>query len=666
MSHMNLQIRRTILTAALMAVLLGGADPLANTAPAIATLTDQTILEGETLTFSVRALDADGDNIDLGIISCPAGGIFETVSNGLANFQWTPDFTGPNSSENSPFVMTVWAGDGASATTRQMKINVLNKNRPPALNSPTALVSTAGDRVQFEITSTDPDKDPVHWTPVAVPAANVFIPGQPALFDWQTALRDSGNYNILIAISDQYGASDTAAIALNLAPAVVYSLGVDTVSGYPGELVTVGINLLNLEPVSGFDLLVNYDVSSMTVSNITKVGTRAANFEYFSYSLNYRAMLGDIRVVGTADLSSGAVTPDLPAGNGPVARLSFYLTSDQNYGGFAVPLNFVFRDLINNSDNVLFDTGGVRVEQSAIVYENGYVLIQKPDLSNLGDINLNGIPFEIGDAVVLTNYFINPRVYPLNSVQRAYSDVNQDGIMASVSDLVYLVNKIVNLLGTSGKLRYDGAGAEIVAISQDGGLDLIYRSSEELGAVLITFSGAPESGERLTLSSPLSESGFDFKWAQDGATVRALIFSETGKRLPAGLNTLLRVEGEGNLKIQAVELSSTEGLAMPATVKDNFELLPHGYALYQNHPNPFNPSTAITFDIPKAASVELKIYNVLGQEICRLVDAFLPAGRHQVTWDGRDRDGSVMASGIYFYTITADRFNDRKKMILLK
>lgn len=666
MSHMNLQIRRTVLTAALMAVLISGVDSFANTAPVIATLTDQTILEGETLTISVRALDADGDNIDLGIISCPTGGIFETVSNGLAIFQWTPAFTGPNSSENSPFVMTVWAGDGASATTRQIKINVLNNNRPPVLNSPTALISTAGDRVQFEINYIDPDNDPVHWTPVAVPAANAFIPGQPALFDWQTALRDSGNYNILIAISDQYGASDTAAIALNLAPAVVYSLGVDTVSGYIGELVAVDINLLNLEPVSGFDLLVNYDVSSMTLSNITKVGTRAANFEYFSYSLNYRAMLGDIRVIGTADLSSGAVTPDLPAGDGPVARLSFYLTSDQNYGGFAVPLNFVFRDLINDSDNVLFDTGGVRIEQSAIVYENGYVLIRKPDLSNLGDINLNGIPYEIGDAVVLTNYFINPRVYPLNSVQRAYSDVNQDGIMASVSDLVYLVNKVVSLLGSSGKLRYDGAGAEIVAISQDGGLDLMYRSTEELGAVLITFSGAPESGERLNLSSPLSERGFDFKWAQDGATVRALLFSETGRRLPAGLNTLLQVEGGRNLKIQAVDLSSVEGLTMPAIVKDNFELLPQGYALYQNHPNPFNPLTTIAFDIPKASLVDLKIYNLLGQEICQLVGGFLPAGRHQITWDGRNRDGSVMASGIYFYTITADRFNDRKKMILLK
>ncbi|MEP0829421.1 MAG: T9SS type A sorting domain-containing protein [bacterium] len=652
--------------AVLIAVLSGGTSSFANTAPVIATLTDQTILEGETLTISVRALDADGDNIDLGIISCPAGGAFETVSNGLASFQWTPDFTGPNSSENSPFVITVWAGDGASATTRQMKINVLNNNRPPVLNSPTALVSTAGDRVQFEISYIDPDNDPVQWTPVAIPDGNAFIPGQPALFDWQTLLRDSGDYDILIAVSDQYGASDTADISLNLAPALVYALKVDTVRGYPGELVTVDINLLNLEPVSGFDLLVNYDVSSMTVSSITKVGTRAASFEYFSYSLNYRTMMGDIRIVGTADLASGAVTLDLPAGNGPVARLSFYLTSDQNYGGFAVPVNFVFRDQIDQSDNVLFDTGGVRVEQTAIVYENGYVLIQKPDLSNLGDINLNGIPYEIGDAVVLTNYFINPRVYPLNSVQRAYSDVNQDGIMASVSDLVYLVNKIVNLFGNSGKLRYDGAGAEIAAISQDGGLDLIYRSSEELGAVLITFSGAPESGERLTLSSPLSESGLDFKWAQDGATVRSLIFSETGKRLPAGLNTLLRVEGEGNLKIQAVELSSTEGLAMPATVKDNFEFLPQGYALYQNHPNPFNPLTAITFDIPKAALVDLKIYNLLGQEICQLVDGFLPAGRHQVIWDGRNRDGSVMASGIYFYTITADRFNDRKKMILLK
>ena len=94
--------------------------------------------------------------------------------------------------------------------------------------------------------------------------------------------------------------------------------------------------------------------------------------------------------------------------------------------------------------------------------------------------------------------------------------------------------------------------------------------------------------------------------------------------------------------------------------------LPTEFALAQNYPNPFNPSTEVCFDLPKASHVELNVFNILGQRVKTLVSGEMPAGSHQVSWDGTDSDGGLVASGIYFYRISAGDFSSSKKMMMLK
>lgn len=94
--------------------------------------------------------------------------------------------------------------------------------------------------------------------------------------------------------------------------------------------------------------------------------------------------------------------------------------------------------------------------------------------------------------------------------------------------------------------------------------------------------------------------------------------------------------------------------------------LPTEYALEQNYPNPFNPTTTINFALPKAGSVTVSVFNVLGQEVTSLVNGELPAGNHTVVWDGRNGNGSVVSSGIYFYRIVAGDYSQTKKMLMLK
>ena len=89
--------------------------------------------------------------------------------------------------------------------------------------------------------------------------------------------------------------------------------------------------------------------------------------------------------------------------------------------------------------------------------------------------------------------------------------------------------------------------------------------------------------------------------------------------------------------------------------------IPDRYALYPNRPNPFNPFTAIAYDLPKVSDVTLTIYNVTGQQVATLVSRHQEAGRYQVVWDG-----SGFGNGIYFYRIEAGTFVETKRMVLIK
>jgi hypothetical protein len=94
--------------------------------------------------------------------------------------------------------------------------------------------------------------------------------------------------------------------------------------------------------------------------------------------------------------------------------------------------------------------------------------------------------------------------------------------------------------------------------------------------------------------------------------------------------------------------------------------LPSGFRLVQNHPNPFNPTTTIRFELPGASRVVLTIYNVRGQVVRTLVEQEYGPGRHSVVWDGTTTRGATASSGVYFYRITAGNFTEVKKMVLLK
>jgi hypothetical protein len=94
--------------------------------------------------------------------------------------------------------------------------------------------------------------------------------------------------------------------------------------------------------------------------------------------------------------------------------------------------------------------------------------------------------------------------------------------------------------------------------------------------------------------------------------------------------------------------------------------VPSEYQLEQSYPNPFNPTTHITYDLPKSGAVTLDVYNAIGQRVKTLVNSVQSAGRWSVEWNGTDDAGLRVASGVYFYRLATPGVVMTRKMVLMK
>ncbi len=176
-----------------------------------------------------------------------------------------------------------------------------------------------------------------------------------------------------------------------------------------------------------------------------------------------------------------------------------------------------------------------------------------------------------------------------------------------------------------------------------------------------------------TTESEVNSAGF-YVWRSE---------SETGKyqRLPG-----VMISGQGNsssktgyrfsdpnartgktywYKIEAVSTDGRSEFHGPISVSSQ-ELIPHEFALTQNFPNPFNPVTEASYDLPEASNVLIRVFSMLGKEVKTLVDQTKQAGRYSVHWDGTDDKGLLAPSGIYFLQMQAGSFSYVRKMTFIR
>ncbi len=189
-------------------------------------------------------------------------------------------------------------------------------------------------------------------------------------------------------------------------------------------------------------------------------------------------------------------------------------------------------------------------------------------------------------------------------------------------------------------------------------------TEEDLEAIKFTWENAVDiDSDELTYTLRITGQDFDTTFIHISDTV----FTFNGKTClnrNAEYAWSLSVS-DGEFEVQAADTFIFHTPAYTA-IGANEAGLPSVYKLYGNYPNPFNPSTTIRYDLPEAAEVKLTVYNILGQVVKVLVDSRVPAGGHSVVWDGKDRFGQNVSTGVYLVMIKAKGFSSVKKMTLMK
>jgi hypothetical protein len=188
---------------------------------------------------------------------------------------------------------------------------------------------------------------------------------------------------------------------------------------------------------------------------------------------------------------------------------------------------------------------------------------------------------------------------------------------------------------------------------------ITFDSPGEIGAALLIFEPEDE-----VITPELIASQMEMRYGKTKDEFRVLIYSPVGNQIGPGNNQVLRFKSAKGLKLSSVEAVDTYG--RPLSVIITAKAVPEAFTLYPNYPNPFNPQTNISFALPADSRVSLRIYNLAGQLVKTLSDENLPAGTHTVHWDGTNISGERVASGIYFYKLTAGNYSQARKMCLVK
>jgi len=627
-----------------------------NQPPVFAPVAEQYVAEGDSLILNLSVLDPNGDKVTIANPGHPFTAQFADNGDGTARFAWRPDYVGPLSSAMSPFDIVFWASDGAASRTLRVKVNVINVNRPPQIEAPALIQAEAGDSLGIAVKALDPDFEETQWQINGLPSGAGFDFENPGLISWKSAFADSGTYNLRLIATDPSGTADTAALQIRLAPVTLFSLRIDTLTTFPGKLVNLDVVLKNRFAIKEFRLLIKLDPSVVTPLSVTLEGTRADQFDYLEYRADYNGIQGELRIIGRAGFAAS-----IPAGEGAVCRIIVQVASDLNYVGNVIPFRFVNHIQIDNS---LIMSAGQVVTASLINLFDGWIYISSPGSILLGDINLNSIPYEISDAVYFTNFFISPGKYPMDERRVLNSDINRDGFAPSVADLVLLIKIITGEVPQAVGKPQSGRPEAIVKLARRAdGLFIETDAAVGLAGLYVSLSGPDiDKIEAANLT------GLDLSTAAHDGRFRGLLISYERETIPLGVATPLRLSNDPNLQValEQVDAADAEGQSLLVQFKADEAALPRSCALHQNSPNPFNPTTQIEFDLAAPGRVTLAVYNILGQEVIRLTDGEFAAGHHQVTWNGRDRDGRPAASGVYLYRIAAGDFQASRKMVLMK
>jgi len=517
----------------------------------------------------------------------------------------------------------------------------------------------AGVEFCFHLTGTDSDlENDLHINylgSVGTFTETAGGPGGMAAGDWCGTLA-AGAYALDFELND-----GTVAIPLTVnIVAGDIELVIDCPGAVPGQEVWVPVSLVTCEFLTGgFEILLGWDPTVLDLIEVVPAPRIDYGEEYFNVNLNDGCEEcppgGSARVVWISDLNNGIPHPPAAAGSDPIFWMHFMVDGSVPFGVVS-NIEFVVE---HYSDNTISDETGYIFFHPLLT--NGCVNVMDPSTYK-GDPNMNGWYYEIADAVLVARRLIEGYiVWSENgtgddAIQEIAADLNNNGFV-DVADLVRFIN-IIN--GNINPPKLDPT-SEVATLTMPNivsdEMTVAVRSALDLGGVLVTINHAG-----IELGEPVANGMEVLSHDVDGV-MNLVVFSLEGNTIAAGRADLVTIpvlaNNGGTMEFGDVSAADSYGRLLESSAS-LVAPLPTEFAVKGNYPNPFNARTMINFDLPVDSDVSIAIYSITGQ-LVETISGQFEAGSRSVTWDASD-----VASGVYFYKVSAGNFSQTMKMTLLK
>ncbi|MBT5875430.1 MAG: cadherin-like domain-containing protein, partial [Candidatus Latescibacteria bacterium] len=427
----------------------------------------------------------------------------------------------------------------------------------------------------------------------------------------------------------------------------------------PGTPATVAVSLDVSVPVSEVSFDIQPQLNS-TATTVVQFGSGLNHVEPLGFDL--ATSIGqDGLVTVTLNTSSGAT---IPVGETTILVLLF--DSNENTP-VATDLDLVITAVL------LEDSNSAPILQEA---DSGQIRFGQP-----GDPTLDGV-FNILDIGRVVRHILQILPPPLD-FDLFLADANSDE-MLDIRDAITVVNLF--LFGepvppaklTSGNtVRMAEVGlADARKVDEGYLLPITLNSNGSVSGMQVALT---VEGPDVTIGSPMLADNaaglfLDYNILDD--VVNLVLMGQSGERFLPGSGAVILVPIVAqpslypNITLKDALLSDMYAMEIPVQISNRSAAIepdPGGFQLISASPNPFNPTTSIAYAVEEESQISLTVYNLLGQEVVRLVNRAHAPGRYSVEWDGRNERGVSVGSGVYIYRLVSSAgFAASRRMTLLK
>ncbi|MFC1557454.1 T9SS type A sorting domain-containing protein [candidate division KSB1 bacterium] len=325
-----------------------------------------------------------------------------------------------------------------------------------------------------------------------------------------------------------------------------------------------------------------------------------------------------------------------------------------------------------NQTSIYYGSGDV--DSSGVVDQTDYDLIQSGISNDLSDIDGDGMPSTSSDLTILKDHLDFGTYLPSDWNKLLTRQEREDWIdkmfaidktdtLSGVKCIHFACQTYINFHGFDGTIptKYD--------TTNNGRFNLpVYnvfiRNPGHAANIIITGENALYWNDGLPIEPQADRHMQIGDWNLKPGEVwieKVTSISDNGYHADNFIKFLINSDHTVNLLSYSPNLITHRDSLTTAVDDDKNLPLPKEFNLKQNYPNPFNNSTIIPFEIPQGSEVDLKIYNILGQELADLVDGYHAAGVYKIRFDG-----SNYPSGIYFYKLNAEGIDETKKLVIVK